>query len=62
MEAWEAGQNDLARDTLEALTLAFDAPEAVRQRAQVALSVIGPAPQTSADGAAAPAPSEGDNQ
>lgn len=62
IEAWEAGENDLARDTLESLTLAFDAPEALRQRAQIALSVIGPAPATSADGAAAPAPSEGENQ
>ena len=51
VEAWEAGENDLARDTLENLTLAFDAPEAVRQRAQLALSVIGPAPATPADGA-----------
>jgi hypothetical protein len=63
IEAWEAGQADLARDTLENLTLAFDAPEAVRQRAQMALSVIGPAPTSSADGAAdAPAPSEGETE
>lgn len=62
MEAWEAGQPDLARETLENLTLAFDAPEPVRQRAQVALSVIGPAPANSADGAAAPAPSEGETK
>jgi hypothetical protein len=62
IEAWEAGQNDLARTTLENLTLAFDAPEGVQQRAQVALSVIGPAPATPADGASeAPAPSEGEN-
>ncbi len=60
IEAWEAGEIDLARDTLESLTLAFDAPEEVRQRAQIALSVIGPAPATSADGAEAPAPSEGE--
>lgn len=63
IEAWEAGHNDIARDTLENLSLAFDAPEGVRQRAQVALSVIGPAPATSADGAAsAPAPSEGETK
>lgn len=61
LEAWEAGENELARDTLENLTLAFDSPEAVRQRAQVALAVLGPAPATSADGAATPAPSEGEN-
>lgn len=62
IEAWEAGDLDLARDTLETLSLAFDAPESVRQRAQVALSVIGPAPATSADGAQAPAPSEGETK
>jgi len=64
IEAWEAGNLDLAREQLEALTLAFDAPEAVRQRAQVALSVVGPAPETNtpADGAAAPAPSEGETK
>ncbi|MBN8606682.1 MAG: tetratricopeptide repeat protein [Caulobacterales bacterium] len=63
IEAWEAGNLDLARETLENLTLAFDAPEAVRQRAQVALSVVGPAPTpTSADGANAPAPSEGETK
>ena len=57
VEAWEAGQPDLARETLENLTLAFDAPEGVRQRAQVALSVLGPAP------AAAPAaPTEGESK
>ena len=61
-EAWEAGQLDLARSTLEPLSLAFDAPQAVRQRAELALSVIGPAPATPADGAQAPAPSEGENQ
>lgn len=63
IEAWRAGDLDLARDTLETLSLAFDAPESVRQRAQVALSVIGPAPATSPDGAAqAPAPSEGETK
>jgi hypothetical protein len=59
-EAWEAGQTDLARDTLENLTLAFDAPQEVQQRAQLGLSVIGPAPATPADGATAPAPAEGE--
>jgi hypothetical protein len=62
VEAWQAGQNDLARDTLETLSLAFDAPEPVRQRAQLALSVLGPAPATPADGASAPAPSEGETK
>lgn len=62
IEAWENGQTTLARDQLENLTLAFDAPEAVRQRAQIALSVLGPAPASSADGAQAPAPSEGETK
>lgn len=62
IEAWEAGNLDLARDTLQNLTLAFDAPEAVQQRAQIALSVIGPAPAAQADGAAAPAPAEGETK
>lgn len=63
IEAWEAGNLDLARETLQNLTLAFDAPEAVQQRAQIALSVIGPAPAASADGATtAPAPSEGETK
>lgn len=62
IEAWEAGQIDIARDQLENLTLAFDAPEALRQRAEIALAVIGPAPSTPADGAQAPAPSEGETK
>jgi hypothetical protein len=63
IEAWEAGNIDLARTTLQNLTLAFDAPEEVQQRAQVALAVIGPAPaNSSADGAQAPAPSEGETK
>lgn len=45
VEAWEAGDLQLARSTLENLTLAFDAPEAVRERAQLALAVMGPAPE-----------------
>jgi hypothetical protein len=44
VEAWEAGDSALARSTLENITLAFDAPETVRQRVQLALEVIGPAP------------------
>jgi hypothetical protein len=62
IEAWEAGNLDLARETLQNLTLAFDAPQEVQQRAQVALSVIGPAPAAPADGANAPAPSEGETK
>ncbi len=67
VEAWEAGETDLARQTLEQLTLAFEAPDSLRQRAQIALSVLGPAPaaatpETPADGASAPAPSEGETK
>jgi hypothetical protein len=64
VEAWEAGDTALARSTLEELTLAFEAPDSLRQRAQIALSVLGPAPasETPADGAAAPAPSEGETK
>lgn len=57
VEAWEAGDLTLARQTLDAISLAFDAPESVRQRAQVALAVIGPAPEAEpSDESAAPAP------
>ncbi len=63
IEAWEAGELDVARDNLENLTLAFAAPEAVRARAQLALSVLGPAPETPAAGAPnTPAPSEGETK
>lgn len=62
VEAWEAGQLDVARDTLENIRLAFDAPEAVRQRAELALAVIGPAPETASDAAPANQPTEGESQ
>ncbi len=63
IEAWEAGQPDIARTQLQTLTLAFDAPQALKQRAQLALSVVGPAPAAQADGAhPAPAPSGGESQ
>lgn len=62
IEAWEAGQLDLARDTLQNLTLAFDAPQIVQQRAQVALSVIGPPPAEAAAAGNAPGPSEGESK
>lgn len=65
VEAWEAGNLDLARSTMENLTLALNAPDAVRQRAQVALAVIGPAPAgAAAEGGASetPAPAEGESK
>ncbi len=66
IEAWEAGDTELARSNLDAIALAFEAPESVRQRAQVALTVLGPAPEAAAGddaGAAAPAaPPQGDNE
>lgn len=58
IEAWEANRLDIARSTLEGLSLAFDAPESVRNRAQIALAVIGPAPATEAP----PAPPEGESK
>lgn len=62
VEAWEAGELSLARETFEALSLAFDAPEAAQQRAQLALAVLGPAPAAASDEASAPAPSEGETK
>ncbi len=64
VEAWEAGDTALARQTFEQLVLALGAPDSLRQRARVALSVLGPAPasETPADGATAPAPSEGETK
>jgi hypothetical protein len=51
IQAWRMGHTQLARDTAEDITLAFDAPEGVRQRAQIILSLVGRAPP--AAGAAA---------
>ncbi|MBP6689308.1 MAG: tetratricopeptide repeat protein [Hyphomonadaceae bacterium] len=65
VEAWEAGDTTLARQTFDQLTLAFEAPDSLRNRAAIALSVLGPAPatETPADGApVAPAPSEGETK
>ena len=64
VEAWEAGETALARQTFDQLVLAIGAPDSMRQRARVALSVLGPAPasETPADGATAPAPSEGETK
>jgi hypothetical protein len=64
VEAWEAGQTDIARDTLENMRLAFDTPQSVRQRAELALAVLGPAPAPAADDAAEPArqPTEGESK
>lgn len=62
IEAWEAGQTDLARTTLEGLSLALDAPQAVQERAQIALSVIGPPAEAPAPAAPTPAPSEGESK
>lgn len=50
VQAWRSGHIQIARDTLENLTLAFDTPDGVRQRAQITLSLIGRAP-TPAPGA-----------
>lgn len=63
IEAWEAGDLETARTTMENLSLALNAPEAVRQRAQIALAVIGPAPAAAAEGSAqTPAPRQGESK
>ena len=70
IQAWRTGHNDVARSTLEDLTLAFDAPEGVRQRAQITLSLLGRAPaaastsstNTQPRGASTPARPQGDHQ
>ncbi|MBI1250345.1 MAG: tetratricopeptide repeat protein [Alphaproteobacteria bacterium] len=61
IEAWEAGERDLARETFQGIADAFNAPESVRQRAGLALQVIGPAEPAAAapDAAAQPQPDEG---
>jgi hypothetical protein len=56
VQAWKAGKMDVARNTLQNLSLAFSAPESVRQRAQQYLAVIGPAPAQPAPTTPAPAP------
>jgi hypothetical protein len=56
VEAWEAGQFELARQTFQSLSDAFQTPDSVRQRAQLALAVLGPgaaAPRASGPGAPA---------
>lgn len=78
IQAWQSGHYDIARSTLEDLTLAFDAPDGVRQRAQVTLALLpaaapaaapasspspaSPAPATRTQGATSPAPSQGAHQ
>lgn len=68
IQAWRTGHNDIARTTLQDITLAFDAPEGVRQRAQVTLSLLPDAPAgapaassttSPARGATPPAPAQG---
>lgn len=56
LQAYDAGQIEKAREDFEFLSLALDAPQSLRGRAQSALSVMGPAPQGAAP-ADAPAPS-----
>ena len=43
IEAWEAGEFALARSSFDQITLSTDAPEAMQQRARLALAVLGPA-------------------
>jgi len=53
-EAFKAGDTAKARENFEFLTLALDAPEGVRQRAQGALASLGPKPEAPAAAAAKP--------
>ncbi|HWA00538.1 MAG TPA: tetratricopeptide repeat protein [Caulobacterales bacterium] len=62
VEAWEAGQLQVARDTLNGITLAFDAPPSVRQRAQFELAVIGSGPAEAAAPAPANPPAPGEHK
>jgi len=55
-EAMKAGDAAKARENFEFLTLALDAPEGVRLRAQSALALLGPAPAKSAQPAASGKP------
>ncbi|MBU6374332.1 MAG: tetratricopeptide repeat protein [Alphaproteobacteria bacterium] len=55
-EAMKAGDAKKAREHFEFLTLALDAPEGVRQRAQSALALLGPAAPAAAPAAPAAAP------
>lgn len=41
--AWEAGEFELARETIAPLELAFEAPESVRLHARMLMAVLGPA-------------------
>jgi hypothetical protein len=56
MQAYGAGDLATARNEFEYLSIALDAPQSIRGRAQSALSVIGPAPKSAAP-ADAPKPS-----
>lgn len=51
VEAWEAGEFDLARRTVAPLPTAFETPESVRQRAQLLLDVLGPGAENTAGNA-----------
>lgn len=52
IQAWRTGHFDIARTTLQDIALAIDAPDGVRERAQVTISLL-PAP--AASGVASPA-------
>ncbi len=59
MQSYANGDIARAREELQFLTLALDAPEGVRQRAEGLLSALGPDPAESAEPASAPkAPTE----
>lgn len=55
LKAMEAGDTAKAREHFEFLTLALEAPEGVRQRAQSALALLGPKPAPAVTPATPPA-------
>lgn len=59
VQAFANGDTARARDEFAFLSVALDASEGVRQRAQITLAALGPKPAESATPAAAPAPANG---
>lgn len=52
VQAWKEGRFDLARETAQPISLAFDVPESLRERIQILLAVLGPGAGESASDAA----------
>ncbi len=58
VQAFANGDTARAREEFNFLTVALDSPQSVRQRAQISLAALGPAPATP-EPASAPAPANG---